>query len=135
MALIGRMAGSLIAETQGQYYMIGDIKVPCDFTARGLIAPGERNVLAQPYLRLEVPGVFQWDEGARLSCPLEGEALAQRLVDIFLILRNGSVSERLWRLVLSYSKTVEPELHDGTWLIQMPIGIWDIVRDQVLRCS
>ncbi len=134
MALVGRMGGSLIAETEGRYYMIGDVKGPCDFAAHGVVAPAERNVLAQPYLQLEIPGIYRWEEGTRLSCPLEGEALVQRLVDIFLILRNGSVSERLWRLVLSYSKPVEPELMDGTWLMQVPIGIWDIVRDQVLRC-
>jgi hypothetical protein len=115
--------------------MIGDIKIPCDFPAAGIRPPAERNVLVQPYVALDVPGIFHWEEGPRLSCSLEGEALAQRLVDVFLILRNGSVSERLWRMVLSYSKPVEPQLYDAQWLMQMPIGIWDIVRDQVLRCS
>ena len=135
MAYVRRWAGSLLAETEGQYYMIGDIKVPCDYKAAGLVPPPERNVLAQPYLRLEVHGCFSGEEGPRLWCELEGEALAQRLVDVFLILRNGSVSERLWRLVLAYSKPIEPDLYDANWLVQIPIGIWDILRDQVLRCS
>ncbi|MCU1280493.1 MAG: precorrin-3B C(17)-methyltransferase, partial [bacterium] len=45
------------------------------------------------------------------------------------IARNHSVSERLWRLVT----------HDGAtraqWLVEVPAHVWEIVRDNVLRCS
>jgi hypothetical protein len=51
-----------------------------------------------------------------------------------VIKRNGSVSERLWRLV------TQPEVHEGKaeidarWLGEVPTAIWQIVQDTVLRC-
>ncbi len=134
MAYVKRLKGCMIAVTEGKFYMIGDIKEPCAFEAYGLRTPAERNVLEQPYILLEALGPVNL-EGPRLLTSVEGEALAQRLVDIFMIMRNGSISERLWRMILSYAKEVEPQAYDILWLTSMPAGIWDIVRDQVLRCS
>ncbi|MGH8582397.1 MAG: precorrin-3B C(17)-methyltransferase, partial [Gammaproteobacteria bacterium] len=55
----------------------------------------------------------------------------------FLIERNGSVSDRLWRLVTGVDEEDEaPEAEelDAQWLVQVPDRIWEIVRDSVLRC-
>lgn len=135
MAQIGRLAGAILAETEGRFYLIGDCKVPCDFAALGFMPPPpERNVLAQPYIGLEALRPFNWS-GTLFSGQLEGEALAQRLVDSFLIFRNGSVSERLWRYVQSQSRQDRAGAYDVNWLLQIPHGVWEMVRDQILRCS
>jgi hypothetical protein len=69
---------------------------------------------------------------------LESEELASTLAHRFVIERNGSVSERLWRLVLHRGDTDaedEPEgVVDARWLGEMPAPIWQVIRDSVLRC-
>ena len=61
--------------------------------------------------------------------------LARRLTDFLVIKRNGSVSERLWRLV------IQPEVNEGKpeidarWLGELPPAIWQIVQDRVLKCT
>lgn len=40
MALVGRLAGAILAETEGQFFLVGNPKVPCDFTAVGFDPPG-----------------------------------------------------------------------------------------------
>lgn len=134
MAEVGRLVGAIIALTGDDIYLVGDCKEPCDFQRYGLEGPAERNVLAQPYIKLQRRGSFQL-EGPRLHIDLEGEALPQLLVDSFLIFRNGSVSERLWRLCLQYSPEPVDGIVDADWLRHVPRGIWEIVRDTVLRCS
>lgn len=134
MAQVGRLVGAIIAVTADDIYLVGDCKEPCDFSRYGLAEPPERNVLAQPYMKLQRRGDFQI-EGLKLDIQLEGEALPQLLVDFFLIFRNGSVSERLWRLCLQYSPEPVDGVVDANWLRQVPRGIWEIVRDSVLRCS
>jgi hypothetical protein len=134
MARIARLAGALLAETEGRYYLVGDLKEPCDFARAGFEPPGEleagtpayRLLLALRPITLEPPV---------LTLKLEGERLAHRLADFLVIKRNGSVSERLWRLI------IQPELHEGQaeidarWLGEVPRGIWQIVQDTVLRCT
>jgi hypothetical protein len=104
-ARIGRWMGAIVVEAGGEQRLVGNPKEPCTFTP-------------------PVP----------LSSPLEVDAddagaLAARMTERLVIARNGSVSERLWRLVT----------HDGAtgaqWLVDMPAHVWDIVRDSVLRCS
>jgi len=76
--------------------------------------------------------------GPWLEIAVEGEELARRLAARFLIERNGSVSDRLWRLVLRGDPDAEDPARDAVvdarWLAEMPAPIWDIVRAQVLRC-
>jgi hypothetical protein len=134
MAQVGRLVGAIIAVTADDIYLVGDCKEPCDFSRYGLSEPPERNVLARPYIKLQRRGDFQI-EGLKLDIQLEGEALPQLLVDFFLIFRNGSVSERLWRLCLQYSPEPVDGVVDANWLKHVPRGIWEIVRDSVLRCS
>jgi hypothetical protein len=61
-----------------------------------------------------------------------GEALAHTLAAKLVIARNGSVSERLWRLARGEGATGEPRLQ---WLVEIPQPVWEIVRETVLRCS
>ncbi len=135
MAHIGRLAGAILAQSEDRFYLIGDCKVPCDFEAEGFMPPpADRQVLQQPYIALEALRAHS-PKTPGLICELEGERLAQKLVDSFLIFRNGSVSERLWRYVMSQSREKEAGLYDVNWLMQIPHGVWDMVRDQILRCS
>jgi hypothetical protein len=134
MAQVGRLVGAIIAVSGDAIYLVGDCKEPCDFHRYGLEFPPERNVFAQPYVRLQARGDFQL-EGPSLHIDLEGEKLPQLLVDSFLIFRNGSVSERLWRLCLQYCQEPVDGVIEADWLRHVPRGIWEIVRDTVLRCS
>ena len=72
--------------------------------------------------------------GPFLDVPLEGDQLLKKCVSTFIIYRNGSVSERLWGLIM---ETADPslEVNQIPWLATLPDDIWDIVRDSLLRCS
>ena len=104
-ARVGRWMGAIVVESGGKQVLVGNPKEPCSF--------------APP-----VP----------LSSPLEVDdrdalELAEIMTARLVIARNGSVSERLWRLIS----------HDGAtraqWLVDVPAAVWEIVREQVLRCS
>ncbi|XYH98777.1 hypothetical protein ACMHYB_03160 [Sorangium sp. So ce1128] len=73
-----------------------------------------------------------------LLLDVEGGELAKKLVQRFVIDRNGSVSERLWRLVYSPDDPLDdaetPVERDARWLGDIPETIWQLVRDNVLRC-
>jgi len=160
MARVGRLAGALLAETAGVYYLIGNPKVPCDWRASGFEPPGELDATVRPVVRLVVRGEpTTASEPARpalgaptaaselarpalgapqLDIELEGDALPRLLAEVFVIARTGSVSERLWRLVIGESDeddTPPPDIISARWLGELPPAIWQIVRDTVLRCS
>lgn len=136
MARVGRLAGALLAETGGEFFLVGNTKEPCDFEAAGFESPGEIDALERRYIRLA-----PW-RAVELAAPylrldLEGEALAALLAERLLIERNASVSERLWRLLIDPSgqeELPEDEAVDARWLAEIPAPIWGIVRDTVLRC-
>lgn len=134
MARIGRLAGAILAETKGEYFLIGNLKEPCDFARAGFEPPGEIDALKTPYRRLTSRGDANDPRltGQCLLMELEGEELAQRLAACFVIQRNGSISERLWRLVTQGS---DQPVIQARWLAEMPSAIWQIVQDAVLRCS
>ena len=136
MARVSRLAGAILAETEGQYFLVGNTKEPCDFAKAGFEPPVEIDALKRPYIRLAAR------DRAELAQPwllleAEGEALARLLAERFLIERNGSVSERLWRLVASPegSERNEGQAISSRWLGEMPASVWQIVRDAVLRCT
>ncbi len=130
MATVGRLAGALLAETRGEYFLVGGTKEPCDWHAAGLVAPeGLDDELRQPFVALSARGTVNVPV-PRLRLTVEGEELAHVLAGRFLIARNGSVSERLWRLVVGES---DDEV-DARWLGEIPEAVWDVVRDAVLRC-
>jgi hypothetical protein len=134
-----RLAGAILVETSADFFLVGNTKRPCDWASAGFERPPEIDALASPYRRLNrsgplvVPG--PWLD---LSPAVEGEALARVVAARFLIERNGSVSDRLWRLVVR----ADPEgddpprdaVIDGRWLLEMPAAVWTIVREKVLTC-
>lgn len=137
MARIGRLAGAILAETEGQFFLVGNPKEPCDFAAVGFEPPAVVNAMERPFIRLsplkrvQVPPPY-------VTMDVEGEALAQLLVDRFVIQRNGSVSDRLWRLVTDPKQeqcAVPDGKIDARWLGEIPAAIWNIVRDTVLKCT
>jgi hypothetical protein len=140
MARVGRLAGAILAETGGDYYLVGNPKQPCDWRAAGFMPPGEIDARVRPYVglaRCGAPGVA----APVLALEVEGEALAGLLADAFVIARTGSVSERLWRLVIGERDELDgppaapPEVVPARWLGELPPAIWQIVRDTVLRCT
>jgi len=118
MARIGRYAGSIIVEHDGKQILVGNPKEPC--------AVGD--TLAPPYT-LPLDGKLPLSGCALLVDCGNLPQLARTVAEKLLIARNGSVSERLWRLATS----------DGAarlqWLVDVPAHVWEIVRDNVLRCS
>lgn len=107
MARVGRAAGAIIAEHDGKYFVIGNLKEPAAWD----------------------PGEFQkWREidAIEFETAFEIECDPERLHALFVIDRNNSVSERLWTLVIDNGP--------GRWLAEIPVPVWAIVRDNVLRC-
>ncbi|XXZ13284.1 precorrin-3B C(17)-methyltransferase [Sorangium sp. So ce315] len=137
MARVGRLGGAILAETQGEYYLVGNTKAPVDFREAGFEPPDEVELVKGAYLRLKPLRQVKVQAPA-LLLDVEGEELAKRLVQRFVIDRNGSVSERLWRLVYSHDDPLDdaeaPVERDARWLGHIPEPIWQLVRDNVLRC-
>ena len=137
MARVGRLAGALLVETEGRYFLVGNTKEPCDFRALGIEPPAEIDALKRPFLPLRAGGAISLG-ATSLTIELEGEAVAQRLAACFVIPRTGSVSERLWRLVTGADEPDdEPPtgVVEARWLGEMPLSVWRVVQDTVLRCS
>jgi hypothetical protein len=150
MSRVARLAGALLAETEGEYFLVGNLKRPCDFASAGFEPPPRE--IAQPgdggapasgerYLRLRRSGPLAVP-GPWLVLQLEGEALARLLGERLIIARTGSVSDRLWRLILGGDPEGDPGgataadlVVDSAWLASVPGPIWQIVRDTVLRCT
>jgi hypothetical protein len=137
MARVGRLAGALLVETEGRYFLVGNTKEPCDFRALGVQPPAEIDAHKHAVLPLVASGPIPLG-ATSLAIALEGEALAERLAACFVIRRTGSVSERLWRLVTGTDEgDDEPPsgVIDARWLGEMPLSVWRVVQDTVLRCS
>jgi hypothetical protein len=137
MALVGRLAGAILAETGGQFFLVGNPKGPCDFVAVGFESPGVINAMERPFIRLSPLRPVQIPQ-PYLTMTVEGEGLARLLVDRFVIQRNGSVSDRLWRLVTDpkqEDRAVSGGIIDAQWLGEIPTEIWHIVRETVLKCT
>ena len=137
MARVGRLAGAIVAETEGRYFLVGNTKEPCDFRALGVAPPPEIDALKRPFLPLAAERSIPLGPTC-LTLALEGEALAERLAACFVIQRTGSVSERLWRLVTGAGdEDDEPSsgVVDARWLGEMPLSVWRVVQDTVLRCT
>jgi hypothetical protein len=135
MARVGRLAGALLVETRGDFFLVGNTKEPCDWAAHGFEAPPKIDATERPWLRLEQVAEASV-AGPHLVLELEGEALAQELARRMLIERNGSVSDRLWRLALGVDDEddVPSEGFSARWLVEVPEPVWRVVRDAVLRC-
>jgi len=135
MARVGRLAGAILVETDGDYFLVGNTKEPCDFAANGF-KPVDVDAHRRPYLRLSVAGPVEISR-PWLIVDAGGEGLAQLMAQRFLIERTGSVSERLWRLVSDPDQDGEESVKDvdASWLSRIPSPVWQVVRDAVLRCT
>jgi hypothetical protein len=130
MATVGRLAGALLAETHGEYFLVGDPKEPCDWQAAGFEVPdGLNDTPRRPFVALSASGPVRMPS-PRLRLELEGKELVRVLARRFVIARNGSVSERLWGLVV---EEAGGEI-EARWLGEITDAVWDVVRDAVLRC-
>lgn len=141
MNRVTRLAGALLLESAGQYFLVGDLKRPCNFAATGFVPPPQPiDALANPCLQLAPAGALTLS-GPWLALGNEpsGAALAQQLAERLVITRNASVSDRLWRLILSADPDADPPpadaVIDARWLVEMPAHLWQIVRDAVLKCT
>lgn len=137
MARVGRLAGAIVAETNGEWILVGNTKRPCDWSACGFEPPIEIDAMKRPFVHLAQSGPATIAPPV-LTIDLEGEELGQRLASLFVIERNGSVSDRLWRLVTNPDDLLDdddiPASIDARWLGAIPMPVWKIVRDTVLRC-
>src|ERR1700712_2236659 len=130
MAQVARMDGAVLAHTGSHYYLVGDLKRPCDFKAHGFEPPAQQvNALERPYIELQHTRKVIMDT-PNIFVPLEGEALPKLLAARLLIDRNGSVSDRLWRLILGETDENPrvPATQDAHWFTETPERGWDIVR-------
>ena len=143
MNRVARLGGALLLESGDGHFLIGDLKRPCDFAAAGFHPPAAPlDPLVRPFIALEAAGPLAvpgpWLD---LGDQTHGAMLAQRLAQRFVITRNGSVSDRLWRLILSPDPETDddpvPEtaVIDARWLAEIPAPLWQIVRDAVLKCT
>ncbi|MFT3924352.1 MAG: precorrin-3B C(17)-methyltransferase [Myxococcales bacterium] len=127
----------MLVETEGVYYLVGNTKRPVDFEVYGLVKPSVIDALSQPYVRLETLAEVKL-EAPWLRLGLEGEPLPRLLAERLLIQRNGSVSDRLWRLICGHDDADDeglPESIEARWFVEAPERVWDVVRDTVLRCT
>jgi hypothetical protein len=140
MARVGRLAGGLLLETtlagSPAWFLVGDTKVPCDWLAAGFDPPRQRDVVRERFIQLEVRGTPTL-LGTTLAVAFEGIEAAQALAERLTVSRNGSVSERLWHLILGEDEIEQPSGRtvDCAWLCEMPSAVWDVVREAVLKCT
>jgi hypothetical protein len=137
MARIGRLAGAILVESEGRYFLVGNPKEPLDLPAAGFSPPAEPiDAMARPWLELEPRRPITLAAPV-LEVPIEGTAIAARVARQLVIPRNGSVSDRLWRLIIGISDDEDdvPDVTDAAWLATVPDRVWSIVTGSVLRCS
>ena len=59
MNRVTRLAGALLLESAGQYFLVGDLKRPCNFAATGFVPPPQPiDALANPCLQLAPAGAL-----------------------------------------------------------------------------
>jgi hypothetical protein len=140
-AHVSRLAGAILLENASRFFLIGNTKEPCDWLQSGFNQPTEIDPMKNAFIELKPVGNRRAEAALpSISMSPNGhspEALAKVMASRFLIQRNGSVSERLWRVVTGESDEAElaPETKiDATWLVEMPDGVWQVVRDAVLKC-
>ena len=135
IARVGRLAGAILFECSGRYFLIGNTKGPCDWQRKGFQSPARIDANTCPVLPLEslMPVEIEFPRlFVEVSADQSAEDIATILAKRFLIARNASVSDRLWTLIVGEDENTELE---ATWLLDMPEHIWQVVRDTVLKCT
>jgi hypothetical protein len=118
------------------WFLVGDTKVPCDWRSAGFEPPRERDVIRERFVELEVCGAPALI-GTTLSVGLVGQDAARVIGERLTVSRNGSVSERLWTLILGEDEIEAPSGRTipCEWLCEMPAEVWNVVRESVLKCT
>ena len=129
-ARVGRLAGAILLESGGEFFLIGNPKEPCDWAKAGFVEPMEIDARARPFIPLAATRAVQIASPC-LLIENASSGLVELIASRFVISRNGSVSDRLWRLIV---KDNRDEI-GATWLAAIPDEVWAIVRDTVLKCS
>lgn len=132
MTKLGRLHGAILIEIDNQYFLVGDLKEPADFEAAGFADPGEILPLQNHFIALSVNGKIKISEH-EFTCKQSGDEFLEKAFHRFVIKRNGSVSNRLWNLLLN-TQGRNVTVSDISWLFEMPDSVWEIVQDQILRC-
>jgi len=137
MAKIGRLAGSLLVEHNGAWFLLGHLKQPLDFAAAGFQKPTDLDQRAPRGVLLEITGTPSLGNHIVVD---DRDDLVEMLVNRLIVERTGTVSERLWRLITVEDPTdptspPKGDAIDARWLTTLPDAIWQIVRDSVLRCA
>ena len=137
MSRVARLAGALLVETQGRYFLVGNPKGPCDLPAAGF-APtdGPIDAMVRPSIELEPRGPIKLSSPV-LEYGLDGPDAVAQISAQLVIPRNASVSDRLWRMIIGATDDDEPvpDVVDARWLSSTPERVWAVVRDAVLRCT
>ena len=132
MSKVTRLSGAILAQSDGQFFLVGELKEPCNFEAAGFKKPQESDPdRPMKFKKLEPLRQVQIEKDY-LEMDTRGEELAEILYKRFVIERNLSVSDRLWRAV-TFKKN-ERGVTDARWLEQIPDPVWQIVRDNMLKC-
>lgn len=135
MAQVARWHGALVAHTEGRYFLIGNTEGPADFAEGGFEAPAEPvDARKRPYIELKAVAPVPL-EPTVVRVDLEGMALVTLLVERLLVDPTGSVSDRLWNMLIGETgraPDVPGEL-EANWFVQQPKRVWDVVRDKLLR--
>jgi hypothetical protein len=137
MARIGRLVGAILVESEGRYFLVGNPKELFDLPAVGFSPSAEPiDAMTRPWIELEPRRPIALAAPV-LAVPLEGTAIAARIAQQLVIPRNGSVSDRLWRLIIGIGDDEDevPAVTDAAWLATVPDRVWAIVTGSVLRCS
>lgn len=135
---LSRLAGALLLAGDHRFFLIGQTKEPCDWARVGFVAPAELEPGSNGVRLLQPATDTPIVSGDVLDVTAPGmsvEDIATVLANRFLIRRNASVSERLWRIVTGVSEENETVVDThAAWLLVMPERVWDVVRDAALRC-
>ena len=84
MARVGRLAGAILVEAAGEYFLVGNTKEPCAWESHGLVAPAEADAKKSPFVALQTTRLVALGEPfLHLETELEGRAIAQLLADRF----------------------------------------------------
>lgn len=139
-AKLSRLAGALLLVGEEEYFLIGNTKEPCDWSAVGFEPPAEGDAATLRVRRLMPLREIPTPATPCLIVQQNAQSLdsiAHTLANRLLILRNASFSERLWRIVTGATDESPTEAANGedvTWLLTMPDRVWEIVREAALKC-
>ncbi|MFZ8932473.1 MAG: precorrin-3B C(17)-methyltransferase [Bacteriovoracaceae bacterium] len=131
---LGLLEGALILNSKDKLFLIGEFKTPCNLDDWGL-------EVLEVYKEGKIRELKKKDHYKEIEmnylCTGEGIELAFNLYEKMAIKRNNSISTRLRKLIEDKSQRVEvnnQEYFDIRWLCLNPVGVWEMIREEVLKC-